>query len=474
MMRRVGAAVAVATLIAVAFGASSQRTTAAVPTVDVNILLDQAPSDAIVADLSRYGAVVDVIRELNAVTLRADIARAAALRTRPHVQVVTEDMGADALPTASQRVGPHDLANGRNTWNMDAVNVTDLGRGRTVGYDGTGTYVAVLDSGLTPGWRSYFPQQAVSVGFARDFTIDRSGKGGPGGSHGWEQDLFGHGTSVTAIIHGYHVDNPIYPAGAQGPKEGTAPGSTIIPVRVVDDAGQVPVSRLVRGLVYVASLKAQELARHPVVAQMAIAYRSDDPLLRQAVDFAIAHGVIPVAAAGNSGTVGLRYPAAYPEVISVGATGATAMWQPGADGVPGNWWRADDVLDPADPQDAFVTDFSTRAAQGEDLDVVAPGLDIFAPAQWDGGYPDHRFLWGTSMSSPHVAGVVALLTQKNPQLTPAQAEAAITDGAASLPAGCRSVLYWIDPPPVTFCWETDATGSGLVNADGALQNTPLS
>lgn len=143
--------------------------------------------------------------------------------------------------------------------------------------------------------------------------------------------------------------------------------------------------------------------------------------------------------------------------------------------IPGNWWRADDIADPTDPQDFYITDPSTRAAPGQALDVVAPGFDVLAPTQWDGLFPDHRFVWGTSTSSPHVAGLVALMTQKNPGLTPAQAEAAIEAGAVALPAGCRDVRYWPHadrPLPVTFCWEANATGSGLLDATGAITATP--
>ncbi len=54
-----------------------------------------------------------------------------------------------------------DFMDGLSTWNLDAVNVTDFGfDNRQVAYDGTGVYVAVLDTGLLDSWRQYFPAGA--------------------------------------------------------------------------------------------------------------------------------------------------------------------------------------------------------------------------------------------------------------------------------------------------------------------------
>jgi subtilisin family serine protease len=450
--------------------------------IDVNVLLDAPPTDATVADLAQYGSVVDVIPEIGAVVLRTDTTQLGALQGRPHVVTATEDARAERIVSQARGVRPGGLAGGRNTWNMDAVNVTDLGMGRTIDYDGAGTYVAVLDTGLTPGWRSYFDHQSIAVGFARHFTdADRTGKGGPGGSHGWEQDPISHGTFVSAMILGYQVDNPRYLPAVQGPKEGVAPAAKLIPVRVVDDDGGVPSSILARALVYVASLKQYALANHPVVASMSICYPYQDPILRAAVDYAIASGVLLVAAVGNSGLsgpegLGLRYPAGWPEVISVGATGFAGQYQPGSDGLDYNWWREDDVPDPLSGDDFYVVDFSTRAAPGEDMDVVAPGTWVFGPFQdvYSNFVPDHGFGHGTSVSTPHVAGILALMAQKNPLLTQSEAEAIIEQSAVSLPAGCRTV---VEPaygdPAFQYCWGEDASGAGLADARRAVELTPL-
>jgi hypothetical protein len=66
-----------------------------------------------------------------------------------------------------------------------------------------------------------------------------------------------------------------------------------------------------------------------------------------------------------------------------------------------------------------------------------------------------------------VAGIVALMVQANPLLTAVEAELALELSAVPMAAGCRDVTD-ITGLPVTFCWDADATGSGLATAEGAL------
>jgi hypothetical protein len=81
---------------------------------------------------------------------------------------------------------------------------------------------------------------------------------------------------------------------------------------------------------------------------------------------------------------------------------------------PDSWWRTKDVADPTNPNDFYITDFSSREKPGQDLDVAAPG-------SWT---------------------------------------------AVPLPPGCRKV---VDPNIglTTFCWAIDAAGAGLATADAA-------
>jgi subtilisin family serine protease len=181
---------------------------------------------------------------------------------------------------------------------------------------------------------------------------------------------------------------------------------------------------------------------------------------KAAIDYAIASGVIIVASAGNSGERGMGYPGAYAPVISVAASGYVGEWS------SASWWYGD-VVDPSNPADFYIADFSSRQKTGQDLDVAAPGSWVLGPYQTNSGQTSYYFLGGTSMASPHVAGIVALLAQKYPALVAAQAELMLEGSAIPLPPGCRTVNDgW--GALVDVCWGADATGAGLVTADAVL------
>ena len=92
------------------------------------------------------------------------------------------------------------------------------------------------------------------------------------------------------------------------------------------------------------------------------------------------------------------------------------------------------------------------------------------PYQTNSGQTSFYYLGGTSMASPHVAGIVALMAQARPALTAQEAEDDLVASAIPLPAGCRNVR---GPNGVVapVCWGADATGSGLATANAALAKT---
>jgi subtilisin family serine protease len=185
---------------------------------------------------------------------------------------------------------------------------------------------------------------------------------------------------------------------------------------------------------------------------------------KAAIDYAIEAGVIIVASAGNEGEAGMGYPGAYTPVISVAASGWTGEW------TAPSFWRTLDVADPNNIDDFYITDFSSRAKAGQDLDIAAPGSWIVGPYQKNSGQISYYFLGGTSMASPHIAGIVALMAQKDNTLTAAEAEAILEDTALALPAGSRTITN-SDGSTSTMTWGTDATGAGLVDAIAALAAT---
>ncbi len=174
-------------------------------------------------------------------------------------------------------------------------------------------------------------------------------------------------------------------------------------------------SVVARGITYVADLKAGLLADYPVVINMSLGGPTLDAMEQEAIDYAVEMGVIVVASAGNEGEEGMGYPGAYAPVISVAASGWVGEWTPLKVGA---WWWSLDVADPTVAEDFYITDFSSRELTGQDLDVAAPGSWVVGPYKVNSGNAlSYYYLGGTSMASPHVAGIAALMMQKNRILT---------------------------------------------------------
>jgi len=429
--------------------------------IGVNVVLNTDITDGILADLAKQGKVRDVIYEIDALTMQVRTSKLATIKALPYVVAVSPDAVRNGAPVGTVLVD--NFANGLSTWDQDAINATDFGfDNRQVDFDGAGVYVAVLDTGLLDSWRQYFPEERI----AEEYGIAFGGGGGEVGfvssqPNKWEHDQNSHGTHVTSTILGYNLGGT--------PINGVAPMATIIPVKVLNQNGSGWSSVVARGIVYVTDLKLSgALGDAPVVINMSLGGPVQEPVEKMAVDYAIANGVIIVASAGNEGDAGMGYPGAYAPVISVAASGWTGEWSP-----VGNrtWWYNRDVADPTNPADFYITDFSSRELDGQDLDVAAPGSWVVGPYQVNSGQTSFYFLGGTSMASPHVAGIVALMAQKYPALTPAEAETYLETSAVYLEPGCQTVLtpYGYSEE---YCWGADATGAGLATVDAALNAIP--
>ena len=147
--------------------------------------------------------------------------------------------------------------------------------------------------------------------------------------------------------------------------------------------------------------------------------------LEAAVNYAYSHGVTVVAAAGNTGTQGVLYPAAYPNAIAVAATDAYNHQA---------WF----------------------SSYGCEVNVAAPGVGVYSTYWTPTGGSTYYSLSGTSMATPHVAGVAALLASLPQFNTPDKIRQALEETALDLGPVCRDPYY----------------GSGLVQAYAALQFNP--
>ena len=421
--------------------------------IGINILLNTNVSQKILTELSSYGDIVDVIDEINAIRISGKTNIVSKIKKLPYVKGANPDAEREAPPIDG--VPMTDFTDGLSTWDLDVINVTDFGSdNRQVAQDGTGVIIGVLDTGLLDSWRQYFPQERILTELAKSF-----GGGGAAGinvseqPNKWEHDQNSHGTHVTSTIIGYSLDGT--------PINGVAPKAKIIPVKVLNQNGSGWSSVIAQGIIYIADLKANELSGTPIVINMSLGEPSLDVLEQAAIDYALDKGVIIVAAAGNEGELGMGYPGAYAPVISAAASGWIGEW------LNNSWWYSD-VPETRTARQYYITDFSSRALPGQDLDVAAPGSWVLGPYQTQSGTTSYYFLGGTSMASPHVAGVVALMAQKNPDITASEAERKLERTALAIDAGSRTV-YNPDGSTSVVSWGEDATGAGIVNAQAALK-----
>ncbi len=225
------------------------------------------------------------------------------------------------------------------------------------------------------GWRYSKGSEAVPIAVIDtgiDLThSDLAGKLLPGVNLVDEQaqpnDDVGHGTHVAGIISAL-TDNMEGIAGMSWYNK-------IMPVKVLDASGAGSTYDVARGIIWATDQGAK-------IINMSLGNYADAEFLHDAVRYAYDRDVVLIAATGNDNTEQPGYPAAYPEVFAVSATN------------PYN-------------ERAIFSNF------GNYVDVVAPGENIASTYMQN----QYASLSGTSMASPHVAALAALIRSVNPLLT---------------------------------------------------------
>lgn len=269
-------------------------------------------------------------------------------------------------------------------------------------------------------------------------------------------DDHGHGTHVAATVAGVHDSN------ANGRRDsgelwGVAPQATLYGIKVLDSGGSGSWGNVLAGIEYAADPDGNgDFSNRLDVVNLSLggSGNPDDPLA-QAIDTIATLGVIPVVAAGNSGSeqFTVMSPGVAALAITVGATEKPQL--PASDELIA-WFSSRGPV--------RWTNANGAVYQLSKPDIVAPGVAICA-AEYDSWLSDRRCvdgshiaISGTSMATPHVTGVAALIRQKNPYITTQKTKSLIMGTSKDITVG-GAANETLAPT---------VQGAGRVNARAAL------
>lgn len=283
---------------------------------------------------------------------------------------------------------------------------------------GRGVVVGVLDTGVCPGHPDLGDRLWKNPGELAGNGLDDDGNGFADDVHGWNfRDESADIDDTDGFSHGSHVAGIVAGDGSSGSICGVAPGARIMALKIFDDySGEASVWRAIEyGLDNGADVLNGSLGwphgRRPARA-----------IWRRVCDNAIAAGAILVFAAGNDHCESLfnnvRTPADVPQVLAVGATDCQDRLAFFSSCGPTSWQAVAGFLDHPYPPGLTKPD------------LAAPGYGVRSH-RWCAGY---RELSGTSMATPHVAGLAALLLEADPTLDQAGVRALLEASAVDLGA----------------------------------------
>lgn len=271
-----------------------------------------------------------------------------------------------------------------NQWALDTIDAPEAWDIETGNED---IVIAVIDTGIDYNHPDLAGNIWNNADEILDNNIDDDGNGYIDDIRGWNfinddkdpKDDYGHGTHCSGIISAI-TNNNIGIAGVCW-------NCTIMPLKGLNNEGAGYCSDLIGAIYYAIDNGAN-------IISMSWGSYSESETLRDALNYAYSQGVVLIAAAGNGNTDSEHYPSSYDNVIAVAATNI----------------------------DGYKASFSNY---GSLVDVAAPGVDIYSTMptyevtmnkiNYEMNYD---YASGTSMACPYVAGVVALLLSKNPDLTP--------------------------------------------------------
>lgn len=281
---------------------------------------------------------------------------------------------------------------GGNNWANDMINAPDVWQ---QDYTGQGVVVAVIDTGVDYTHADLDDNIWVNANEVANDGVDNDGNGYIDDVLGWnfvednnnpmDTDESGHGTHVAGTIAAENNDFGV---------TGVAYNANIMSLRVLGDEGGTNAD-IAEAIYYAVDNGAQ-------VINLSLGGPTIAPEIEAALAYAASNNVLTVSASGNESSPVPGYPAAYATEygLAVGAVDSN-----------GN-----------------VADFSNGAGTDSDMQfVVAPGVEIYSTLPGN----TYGALDGTSMASPHVAGVAALMLSANPDLTAEEIQTIITQTAVS-------------------------------------------
>lgn len=321
------------------------------------------------------------LRLVDAFTAEATPAQIRALAARADVAHVEED--ARVVPFGVSAQASFGLTKARE----------DL-----PGLTGEGRVAAVIDSGIDTTMPD-LPASKV-VAFA-DLVAGREAP----------YDDLGHGSLVAGALAGTGA------SGAEG--RGAAPAAKLVGIKVIDGQAQSSLGRIAEGVQWAVEHRAQygiDVINLSIGDPVGCGAGTD--VASQAVDAAVAAGIVVVAAAGNAGPepCTIKSPAAAAGAITVGA-----MSDLGAGGFANGWFSSRGP----------TLDGRTKP------DVSAPGVNVVMATPWG----THEAQSGTSAAAPFVSGVALLMLQAAPNLAPAQVKAAMERTAVDFGRPGRDNAY---------------------------------
>lgn len=387
-----------------------------------------------IGNLVNCEARPEVIHEL---MTRKDLARIDYNKMRMVLMTDAHLSGAPVAKPDNIRT-PDNLA-----WNVTLVNADQVW---AEGFTGEGAIVAVMDTGIN---------------YNHHDITDNMWEHPDYPNHGYNFVNNNHNT-MDYQSHGTHCAGTVAGTGAAGTGTGIAPGATIMNLKVLDDGGSGTEAGVWAGIEF-----AVEYGAH--VMSLSLGWQHswgpDRSMWRTTMNNALSAGVIAAVAAGNEGQWGspppgqVRTPGDVPPpwrhpdqiadgapsaVVSVGSTTISDALSGFSSKGPVTWQNIAPFNDyPHNPGTGLIRP-----------DVTAPGSDILSLAH--NNVTGYTVKSGTSMATPAVAGLMALMISKNPNLTPEDISQIIEESAIPMTDG-----------------KSNTFGSGRIDALAAINQTPF-